>query len=166
MLGGKELYGDTVTPPLRELLQNAADAIRARRILDGHEKNWGLIRVGWGEDASGKWIEVSDNGVGMSPRVLSEGLLDFGKSFWSSDMVQEELAGLIGTGFQPTGRYGIGFFSVFMWGKRVEVTSRRFDAARNETHVLAFVDGLNLRPLKAAPDEAMLDSGKIEGVVG
>jgi hypothetical protein len=35
-LGGRELYGDDQTVPLRELLQNASDAVRARRVLQGH----------------------------------------------------------------------------------------------------------------------------------
>ncbi len=32
-LGGEELYGKDLTVPLRELIQNSADAIRARRVL-------------------------------------------------------------------------------------------------------------------------------------
>src|SRR5436305_4060756 len=39
-LGGEELYGDKVYVPLRELIQNAADAVRARRILGRYSPNW------------------------------------------------------------------------------------------------------------------------------
>ena len=52
----------------------------------------------------------------MSRRVLVDYLLDFGSSFWTSEGVKQEFPGLIGKGMPHTGRYGIGFFSVFMLG--------------------------------------------------
>ena len=42
--GGASLYGEDTTAPLRELLQNAMDAIQARRRLQDR-RDWGLIRV-------------------------------------------------------------------------------------------------------------------------
>jgi hypothetical protein len=146
-LGGKELYGENITVPLRELIQNGSDAVLARRKLGRMPDDWGTIDVSL-EEKDGNWIlEVSDSGLGMSEGVLAGPLLDFGKSFWRSDKARTEFPGLLSEGFEPTGRYGIGFFSVFMIGSRIEVTSRRFDAAAWETRVLELDRGARSRPI-------------------
>jgi len=66
-------------------------------------------------------------------------------------------------GFESTGKYGIGFFSVFMWGERVRVTTRRYDEAQDETRVLEFENALKSRPLlrKALEAEFIHDGGTI-----
>jgi hypothetical protein len=160
-LGGKELYGDDRYIPLRELIQNGSDAIRARRLLQERPGAWGEITVRLGQDADVPWVEVEDTGVGMSTRVLKGALLDFGVSFWGSWEMREEHPGLLGKAFEAVGKYGIGFFSVFMWGDRVRVTSRRYDAALEDTKVLTFDAGLQSRPIlrKADKDEQLQDSG-------
>jgi hypothetical protein len=146
-LGGRELYGENALVPLRELIQNAADAIRARRILDEHPEDWGDIVVRVGKDEQGEWLEVEDNGIGMSEQVLTGHLLDFGVSYWTSGLVRHEHPGLIAKGFKPAGKYGIGFFSVFILGEKVRVTSRRFDHAREDTRVLEINSGVVSRPI-------------------
>lgn len=52
------------------------------------------------------------------------------------------------------GRFGIGFFSVFMWGNDVDVVSRRFDVGRADTWVLEFRGGVAGRPLLRIADES------------
>ncbi|MCU1299365.1 MAG: ATP-binding region ATPase [Acidobacteriaceae bacterium] len=59
-LAGEELYGQDPTVPLRELIQNSADAISARRVLQHRGDHWGDLVVRLGEDDSGHWIEVED----------------------------------------------------------------------------------------------------------
>jgi hypothetical protein len=146
-LGGAELYGTNLTVPLRELIQNACDAIRARRTLEDKGDAWGEIKVRtWGAESS-DWIEVSDTGIGMSARVLTGPFIDFGSSFWRSEMVQQELPGLVGRGFESIGKYGIGFFSTFMWGDQVKVITRRFDEGPRESRVLEFMKGLRQPPI-------------------
>jgi hypothetical protein len=68
---------------------------------------------------------------------------------------------LLAKGLQPTGRYGIGFFSVFMLGSNVTVTSRRFDSAASDAHTLDFQGGLKMRPILREPsaDEALKRPG-------
>jgi hypothetical protein len=146
-LGGEELYGKRPTVPLRELIQNAADAVRGRRLIDERDESWGEITVRAGHDEHGEWLEVEDNGLGMSEAVLTGPLLDFGTSYWRSELARREFPGLLARGFQPTGKYGIGFFSVFMWGKRVRVTTQRFDASRQDTRVLEFDGGASSHPI-------------------
>src|SRR5450759_2174597 len=107
------------------------------------------------------WLVVEDDGIGMSIRTMTGALLDFGKSFWSSESVQTEFPGLISLGMRPIGRYGIGFFSVFMLGDVIRVSSRRYDAAQEETHTLEFRSGIQLRQIlrKADQSEYLRDGG-------
>src|SRR6185503_18726884 len=160
-LGGEKLYGDDPTVPLRELIQNASDAVRARRVLEGRPSNWGRITVRLGRDEQGPWAEVEDTGLGMSEAVLTGPLLDFGTTYWGSALMREEHEGLWAKGYEPTGRFGIGFFSVFMWGRRVRITTRQFrEDARRDTRVLEFWTGLEARPLiRPARHDESLDQG-------
>lgn len=160
-LGGKQLYGDNSIVPLRELIQNASDAIRARRILENELPEFGNIVVRFGKDNFGSFIEVEDNGIGMSPKVLIGPFLDFGESFWGTSLMHEELPGLESKGFSSTGKYGIGFFSVFMWGEKVSVTSKRFESGRDSSLVLEFNKGASSRPIlrKANNNEVIKDGG-------
>jgi hypothetical protein len=159
-LGGHQLYGNDPKVPLRELIQNASDAIRARRLVDHLAPDAGQITVRLGRDLSGDWVQVSDDGIGMSPYVMTKALLDFGKSYWGTAAMREEWPGLLAAGFEATGRYGVGFFSVFMWGNRVRVTSRRASDARNNTKVLEFASGVLGRPVfRPARDEEYIANG-------
>lgn len=160
-LGGDQLYGKNTLVPLRELIQNASDAIRARRILEKEKPEFGDITVRFDKDEFGDYIEVEDNGVGMSQKVLTGPFLDFGESFWGTPLMHEELPSLESKGFSSTGKYGIGFFSIFMWGKRANISSKRFEKGRDTTMVLEFNDGATSRPLlrKAKLDEQIKDGG-------
>lgn len=154
-LGGKQLYGDNPIVPLRELIQNAADAIRARRVLDAEytpttiNQYPGQIAVRVAEDPDDRakvWFSVEDDGIGMTQRVLTGHLLDFGKSLWRSDEVTEIYPGLSGSdAFHPTGQYGIGFFSAFMYSDCVRVISKPWRAGDNELQTLTFPNGLSNR---------------------
>lgn len=159
-LGGRALYGDDPTVPLRELLQNAIDAVRARRVMEKRAETWGEIHVRTGADGQGRWLEVEDTGVGMSDEVLTGPLLDFGASYWSSSLVREELPGLLAGGFEPIGEFGIGFFSVFMWGDRVQITTRPV-AEGARTRVLEFETGPRADPVlrEATSAERLRDPG-------
>jgi hypothetical protein len=68
-LGGVNLYGHGLYAPIRELLQNSIDAVRARRLLEDREETWGQIRVTLelsGEGSDYYDLHVDDNGIGMS----------------------------------------------------------------------------------------------------
>jgi hypothetical protein len=59
------------------------------------------------------------------------------------------------------GKFGIGFFSVFMLGDEVEVVTRRFDKAFQDTLVLSFSTGTSKRPIlrPASQGEWLIDGG-------
>lgn len=158
LFGGAQLYGKDPLVPLRELLQNASDAVRARRALEKDDTYRGRI------DLSLKPVEgqnetyqftLRDNGLGMGRYVLAGPFLEFGKSFWTSKEAQREFPGLLAKRITQTGRYGIGFFSVFMISDDVTVISRRFDH-KGAAHKLRFERDAGLRPILLDADHTDL----------
>ena len=159
-LGGANLYGNDKLAPIRELVQNGVDAVRARRRLEGRKIDWGFVRITLalkpGSDTE-TWLHVDDTGTGMSERMITESLLDFGTSSWNSLIVQEEFPGLESKGIDPVGKFGIGFFSIFLLGDDIEVITRKFRGG-DSTKMLTFA-GLERRPIlrEANEDEIPLD---------
>lgn len=160
-LGGKQLYGDTPRVALRELIKNARDAIVARRLKHGLADDWGQIRVELLEDDDTFALRVSDCGVGMSESTLAGALLDFGNSYWQSPAMLSEHPGLAASGFEPTGQFGIGFYSVFLLGDCVKVVTRRPEDGQHQTRVLEFQSGVRGRTLirPASPEEELFEPG-------
>jgi hypothetical protein len=158
-LGGEELYGtgtDTFAIAVRELIQNARDAIQARRIVDNGFD--GSVHIHLKREAQGVTFVVHDNGLGMSRRVLTGPLLDFGASFWLSALMREEFPGLRSSSFRSIGQFGIGFYSVFMIADQVSVASRRWDEGLEAVNQLKFENGITLRPLLIAAKPASFRS--------
>ncbi|MBF2715463.1 ATP-binding protein [Agrobacterium vitis] len=146
IFGGEKLYGSEWYAPLRELIQNAADAIQARRLLQSLD-GIGVIDVTLEDRDDGSWLIVEDDGVGMSETVLTQNLVDFGSSLWRTTAVNGEFPGLAANGMNAVGRFGIGFFSVFMIAKDVNVVTRRYDQASSSALKLSFNNGFNSRPI-------------------
>lgn len=160
-LGGSKLYGESTAAPIRELIQNGLDAITARRRLQGRPSKWGELQIMLQKRDDGFWLCFEDNGVGMSQTVLTGPLIDFGNSFWKSSLAIQEFPGLAAAGMKSRGKYGIGFFSIFMLGDEVRVITRRFDRDSQSARVLEFRHGLGSRPnlRNADPKEAPIDGG-------
>ena len=142
------MYGEEnlLLVALRELIQNARDAIYARSSIDNKFRD-GAIIVRYNEDVGKRWIEVEDNGIGMSLNCIKHKLLDFGNSYWKSSLAKEENPGLCSNGFQSIGKFGIGFYSVFMVAKSVEVITKRYDKGAKEANKIEFPIGLTLSPI-------------------
>ena len=117
---------------MRELISNASDAIDKRKFqaltdAAAAESGSDTIEVRCDEKER-MWISVSDNGIGMNERELEEflgtiansGTSAFLKSMGSDEQKSSELIG----------QFGVGFYSSFIVGKRVVVTSRRYDEQR------------------------------------
>jgi hypothetical protein len=162
-LGGSNLYGENPLVPLRETIQNARDAILARRALDPGRAGGSVVVSLTERDEDWLRVEVADDGVGMVQEVLSGPLLDFGRSLWKGEEVRRLIPGLAASDFEPTGRFGIGFFSVFMWERPVRVRSRFYLSAAEDTFVLEFPHGLSRRALlrRASGQEQLLEPGTV-----
>ena len=135
LLMGTALYGD---PGLciRELLQNALDALELRELRlkmpkkARHEPvddlNGGELRVEltWGGNPEkGEFIRVTDWGVGMTRRVIQEYFTKVGKSYYKSADYRQEQAELARAGHvtSPISLFGIGILSCFMIAERMLV---------------------------------------------
>ncbi|PIX54379.1 MAG: hypothetical protein COZ50_08300, partial [Zetaproteobacteria bacterium CG_4_10_14_3_um_filter_54_28] len=67
-LGGDHLYGSSQVIPIRELIQNAADAVRARRLLTDQNASFGKINVSLKTDHD-KNFGASRSCVGSTSRT-------------------------------------------------------------------------------------------------
>jgi len=144
ILGGRTLYGDDAFAAVRELLQNARDAILLQRAVDsisGHASQDGRIDVALESDGRGEALVVNDNGVGMTADVITNYLLGIASDYWNSSHFFANYPGVAEAGFQPAGRFGIGFLSVFMLGEEVEVQTQRQGGA----HLTLTLSGVGKR---------------------
>lgn len=104
------------------------------------EKHRLEVHLTWGrgirEDGSDSengpwWIQVEDNGVGMTPSVIENFFTQLGRSYYRSAEFESEKAdlrrhGLLAT---PISQFGIGVLSCFMIAERLEVRTCPADAS-------------------------------------
>ena len=134
LLVGNNLYADQ-SVFVRELIQNAIDAVRTRQELDKNPRRpWKpqiSIRT-WTDDEGYHWFRIEDNGVGMTKQTMLEHLLKVGSSYYSSDAFRrEKLRHNANSDYTPISRFGIGILSCFMDGNgsaRVEINTKHYEA--------------------------------------
>lgn len=131
LLMTNKLYG---SPWLcvRELLQNAMDALRYRRALlkrdNGTDWTLGKVEMSHELDADGHEIlSVTDNGAGMDSVIIQNFLTKVGRSYYRSPEFEQERASFRSAGveFDPCAQFGIGFMSCFMLGDDIRIHTRR-----------------------------------------
>lgn len=112
---------------LRELVSNAADALDKRRFLS--VSNAALLAVGTtlkidiAVNTEGKIITIEDNGIGMNREdlisnlgtIARSGTKNFIKSLKENEQANVDLIG----------QFGVGFYSVFMVARKVEVLTMK-----------------------------------------
>ena len=117
-LMGRSLYsrGDTA---VRELIQNAHDAVSRRKASDLSFQP----RIDIVQDRDEGTLTVSDNGVGLSEREAEEYLGTVGlglTGLMRNDSGNNDALDLIG-------QFGVGLLSSFMLADRIDVTTRKED---------------------------------------
>jgi len=116
---------------LRELISNASDAcdrLRFASLADAALANAGPgyeIRVDF--DSKARTLTVTDTGIGMTREEAAQHLGTIAKSGTAEFFAR--LTGDEQKDSQLIGQFGVGFYSVFIVAERVEVRSRRADAA-------------------------------------
>lgn len=122
---------------VRELLQNAVDAITARRALDPQAP----ARIALTCD--GAVLTISDTGVGLSGRQVVDLLATIGRSSKRDEIgfAREEFLG----------QFGIGLLSAFMVADQVEVVTR--PEGGETTHWVGSADGRYSLAPAASPRE-------------
>ena len=114
---------------LRELISNAADA--CERLRYEAIANPGLLadepklRITLAIDADKKCLTIEDNGIGMSREEMVQALGTIAHSGTKAfmDRIEPAQSGADSASF--IGQFGVGFYSAFMVGDRVDVLSRR-----------------------------------------
>lgn len=130
LLTGENLYSDPGVF-VRELLQNAIDAVLTRRRLDPGfgEKGGKIVVHTWMDNEGYGWFRIEDDGIGMDEHIVKDYFLKVGRSYYTSDEYKAAMIHKVrDTDFTPTSRFGIGILSCFMSdpdNNRLEVVTRR-----------------------------------------
>jgi len=112
---------------LRELVSNSSDAIDKLRYLTVSDEAYKGVsldpRIELRLDADLKTLVVADNGVGMSEKELEENLGTIARS--GTRRFLENLPEGAKKDSNLIGQFGVGFYSAFMVGSEISVTSRK-----------------------------------------
>lgn len=128
---GENLYSDPAVF-VRELIQNAIDAVRTRKQLDHSlPSDWmGQINIRTWSERGYHWFRIEDNGIGMTEDIIRNYFLKVGCSYYNSDEFrQEKHRCKADPDYTPVSRFGIGILSCFMGDKKtnqVEVSTKHF----------------------------------------
>lgn len=123
---GSSLYS-RIDTPIRELIQNAHDAVMRRRKQDLDYQG----RIDIVQDAEQNTLAFHDDGIGLSAEEAERylGTLGIGITGLLKGRGPEELREeLNGDGNDLIGQFGIGLFSGFMLAERIVVESRRSES--------------------------------------
>ncbi len=140
----RPLYGDDPSFGVRELMQNAIDAVRERvffqckhaeyRAVDlrDQEVDVAIWLSGYDKRHKCYWLEVSDRGIGMTESIITNYFLKAGASYRHSQQWQREIErpDFPADPNKPksqvlrSGRFGVGALAMFLIGDEVEVETR------------------------------------------
>lgn len=138
---GNRLYTDNRVF-LRELIQNAADACRLRRLTDPSYEP--AISVSFNADIS--TVTVRDNGIGMSRQWIEKYFLPIGISFYRSAEVQALKRKALRDG-NFISQFGIGFLSGFLVAERIVIRTRKAGSEGLTITIADPRDYFDVRPL-------------------
>jgi molecular chaperone HtpG len=123
LLVGHTIYNEP-TVAIRELLQNAIDAVRYQAHLDrkrAKEKNEAAPNIGkvvikW--DSANRLLGIQDDGVGMDRDIIRHHLMNVGSSYYNTSQFESE-----NRDFVPISRFGIGILTCFMVSDDIEIVT-------------------------------------------
>jgi len=119
LLVGHAIYNDA-TVAVRELLQNAIDAVRFQHYLDNANTEtsvpMGKVTVTWHEDS--RKLVVEDTGTGMDLDLIKHHLMRVGCSFYDTPQFAAEHKT-----FTSISRFGIGILTCFMISDDIEIVT-------------------------------------------
>jgi hypothetical protein len=137
LLAGESLYGPDPMAAVRELIQNSRDAVMVKSAIAETSFDKAAltipIRIALTTSGAAPLLEVSDAGVGMSRKVMTDFLITIASDYWASQF-HTDFPEAQAKGFLPAGKFGIGFLSVFMLGDDVTVESNRDGGERYHLH--------------------------------
>lgn len=132
LLAGETLYGPNPLAAIRELVQNARDAVALKSAVAVNAAERAAlalpIYITLQTEGTFGTLEVVDHGIGMTKLVMTDYLISIASNYWVSQFYRDfpEAANT----FKSAGKFGIGFLSVFMLGSEVVVESNRLGEER------------------------------------
>jgi len=136
LLTGHTLYNDT-SVVLRELVQNALDAVRLQHYLDRNQDpdaQIGSVHIHW--NSVDRVLTVVDSGTGMTQGTIERHLLRVGASRYQDPDFRKRYPD-----FYPISRFGIGVLSTFMIADSVEIVTCHPDEPEARQLTLRSVHG-------------------------
>jgi molecular chaperone HtpG len=161
------LYGKNPEIAVRELMQNAVDAVRELwEFQKNHPESTGvqmLEQAGdveiWFDppDRNGRRVlRVSDRGIGMTADIICNYFLRAGASFRESDAWNREFTMRGSAGAQHSkvirsGRFGVGVLAAFLLGNEISVATRHVTESRG----IRFKTKLDAGPIQLNYDDSL-----------
>lgn len=157
------LYGDRPEIGIRELMQNAIDAVRERQELvrknpelaaapDGRARADVVVELDTKSDEP--TLTIHDSGIGMTEDVLCDYFLKAGASFRQSDYWRAHFETDEGRStVLRSGRFGIGALAAFLLGDEMFVSTRHITRLQHEgVQFSATLDteAIEMRPMARA----------------
>ncbi len=152
LLVGHTLYNDS-SVAVRELTQNAIDAVKLQRIIDQRNKKTiteGKVVVQWNDTT--RVLSISDNGTGMTLEDIENYLLKVGASKYRQKAFEEEYSG-----FNPISRFGIGILTCFMIADDIDIETNSVDSNEvNQLHLRSVTGNYLLKKTPKAEASAYI----------
>lgn len=158
----RPLYGNQWEPGIRELVQNATDAVKElRRYCEKHGEaitsldfadHEGEVLLDLQRSGDGGFrLAVRDKGIGMTLETIRDYYLKAGASLRDSDAWKREFLDKDG---KPTvvrsGRFGVGALAAFLLTDKIKVTTRHVADAKGYTFEASIgTDPIEIRPCEA-----------------
>lgn len=158
---------------LRELVSNASDALEKLRHLQSTNQGGSNIRdpeipleIRIETDEVNKTITISDTGIGMSKQDMKDNLGTIARSgskAFVSELAEKQAKDGSKTdskGMGIIGKFGVGFYSAFMVGDKVEVRSKvAFSDSDEDVPLLWSSAGIGSYDLSRLPKDIRQDRG-------
>ncbi|WP_302554791.1 molecular chaperone HtpG [uncultured Bilophila sp.] len=151
---------------LRELISNASDALDKLRFLQSQAQHEAIrdadlpLEIRISSDKVQNCLTITDTGIGMTRDEMIENLgtiAHSGSEAFLKEHTQTTEDGKANDASNIIGRFGIGFYSVFMVADKVEVTS--LSATGDGPAYRWTSDGTGTFTVEEAPDQADIKRG-------
>ena len=151
---------------LRELISNASDALDKLRFLQSQTQHEAIrdadlpLEIRISSDKVQNCLTITDTGIGMTRDEMIENLgtiAHSGSEAFLKEHTQTAEDGTTSDASNIIGRFGIGFYSVFMVADKVEVTS--LSATGDGPAYRWISDGTGTFTVEEAPDRADIKRG-------
>jgi hypothetical protein len=136
------LYGEKAEIGIRELMQNAIDAVNELREYEKQFKCSDIDTLDQKEDIvisiekheSGEWwFTISDRGIGMTINTVKEYFLKAGASLRRSELWKKTFEDDEGKSkILRSGRFGIGALAAFLIGNEIRITTRHISCSPSD----------------------------------